>query len=155
MKSMSEFISKLEGYSELEVSIIRTTKINKVLKAIIKLSSIPREEEFKFKSRSQTLLDKWNKLLASEQGTPVAATNGTTESKVDDEEKSSAPAVIANDEESKAEVPKTEAKSCVQEEGDKTEKAVDVAPQSESKDVIEPSKTESNEKLEESDEASL
>lgn len=72
MKQMSEFVSKLEGYADLEVSIIRATKINKVLKAILKLSTIPKEEEFKFKSRSQTLLDKWNKLLASDQDIPVA-----------------------------------------------------------------------------------
>ncbi|RDL36660.1 uncharacterized protein BP5553_06012 [Venustampulla echinocandica] len=75
MKQMSEFVTKLEGYSELEVSIIRATKINKVLKAILKLNTIPREEEFKFKSRSQSLLDKWNKLLASQQGTPGAPAN--------------------------------------------------------------------------------
>lgn len=73
MKQMSEFVSKLEGYADLEVAIIRATKINKVLKAILKLSSIPKEEEFQFKPRSQTLLDKWNKLLATEQGTPIAA----------------------------------------------------------------------------------
>jgi hypothetical protein len=87
MKQMSEFVSKLEGYAELEVSIIRATKINKVLKAILKLTTIPKEEEFQFKPRSQTLLDKWNKLLASEQGTPSApatTTNGaTTEAKAD------------------------------------------------------------------------
>lgn len=85
MKQMSEFISKLEGYSELEVSIIRATKINKVLKAIIKLSAIPKEEEFNFKSRSQTLLDKWNKLLAGEQSNPAASatTNGTSENKIE------------------------------------------------------------------------
>lgn len=78
MKQMSEFVTKLEGYADLEVSIIRQTKINKVLKAILKLPTIPREEEFQFKPRSTALLDKWNKLLASEQGTPVtaAATNG-------------------------------------------------------------------------------
>ncbi len=82
MKSMSEFVSKLEGYADLEVSIIRATKINKVLKAILKMSSIPKEEEFNFKPRSQSLLEKWNKLLlANEQGEPsttAAATNGTT-----------------------------------------------------------------------------
>lgn len=78
---MSEFVSKLEGYAELEVSIIRATKINKVLKAILKLPSIPKEEDFRFKPRSQSLLDKWNKLLASEQGTPAA--NGTSETKVE------------------------------------------------------------------------
>lgn len=78
MPSMSEFISLLEKFVDLEGSIIRTTKINKVLKAILKLDAIPREEEFQFKKRSQTLLDKWNKLLASD--TPANGVNGTSES---------------------------------------------------------------------------
>lgn len=89
MKQMSEFVTKLEGYADLEVSIIRVTKINKVLKAILKLSVIPKEEEFQFKPRSQTLLDKWNKLLASEQGTPAAApttANGTSPVKTEAED---------------------------------------------------------------------
>ena len=78
MKQMSEFITKLEGYAVLESSIIRGTKINKVLKAILKLPVIPKEEEFKFKPRSSTLLEKWNKLLSSEQGTPAVAPKATT-----------------------------------------------------------------------------
>ncbi|PHH89035.1 hypothetical protein CDD83_6732 [Cordyceps sp. RAO-2017] len=77
MKSMSDFISVLESFVDLEVSIIRATKINKVLKAILKLESIPKEEEFQFKKRSQSLLDKWNKLLAGDaSGPPSASTNG-------------------------------------------------------------------------------
>lgn len=98
MKQMSEFVTKLEGYADLEVSIIRTTKINKVLKAILKLSAIPKEEEFQFKPRSQSLLDKWNKLLASEQGTPVApGTNGTAaEPKAEEEETKASPADPTN-----------------------------------------------------------
>jgi hypothetical protein len=77
MKLMSDYVTKLEGFPDLEVSIIRATKINKVLKAILKLDNIPKEDEFKFKSRSQVLLDKWNKLLAVD-GTPAAeAVNGT------------------------------------------------------------------------------
>lgn len=76
MKQMSEYITMLEDCRELEVSIIRVTKINKVLKAILKLESIPREEEFHFKDRSQVLLDKWNKLMANEAGSAPAATNG-------------------------------------------------------------------------------
>lgn len=81
MKQMSEFVTKLEGYADLEVSIIRATKINKVLKAILKLPNIPREDTFSFKARSQTLLDKWNKLLASETtfATPAASTNGAAD----------------------------------------------------------------------------
>ncbi|KAK2589839.1 hypothetical protein QQS21_012477 [Conoideocrella luteorostrata] len=78
MQSMSDFIGLLEKFGNLEVSIIRETKINKVLKAILKLDTIPREEEFQFKKRSQTLLDKWNKLLAGDASTN--GVNGTAES---------------------------------------------------------------------------
>ncbi|KAI1764813.1 hypothetical protein GGR53DRAFT_301258 [Hypoxylon sp. FL1150] len=78
MKSMSEFLAKLETFPDLEVSIIKATKINKVLKAILKLEIIPKEEEFQFKPRSQTLLDKWNKLLATDGAASgsASATNG-------------------------------------------------------------------------------
>lgn len=100
MKQMSEYVSKLEGYADLEVSIIRATKINKVLKAILKLAVIPKEEVFQFKPRSQTLLDKWNKLLASEQGTPAAATASTngalTEPKTDAEDSKASPTEPTN-----------------------------------------------------------
>jgi len=77
MKQMSDYLQMLESFDGIEVSIIRATKINKVLKAILKLGTIPREEEFNFKSRSKTLLDKWNKLMADGTPTPAAAsTNG-------------------------------------------------------------------------------
>ncbi|KAI0140997.1 hypothetical protein F4776DRAFT_676896 [Hypoxylon sp. NC0597] len=78
MKSMSEFLAKLETFPDLEVSIIRITKINKVLKAILKLETIPKEEEFQFKPRSQSLLDKWNKILAADTGAaaPANGVNG-------------------------------------------------------------------------------
>lgn len=78
MQPMSEFLAKLETFPDLEVAIIRVTKINKVLKAIIKLEFIPKEDEFKFKPRSQSLLDKWNKILSTD-GAPAstpATTNG-------------------------------------------------------------------------------
>ena len=78
MKLMSDYVTKLEGFPDLEVSIIRATKINKVLKEILKLTSIPKEDEYKFKPRSQVLLDGWNKLLSAD-GTPAAPAevNGT------------------------------------------------------------------------------
>ncbi|KAJ8126142.1 hypothetical protein O1611_g7497 [Lasiodiplodia mahajangana] len=92
MKQVSDFLAKLETFPDLDVSIIRVTKINKVLKAILKLETIPKEEEFQFKPRSQTLLDKWNILLASDGG-PAPATasstnangvNGTTNAATED-----------------------------------------------------------------------
>ncbi|KAL7824220.1 hypothetical protein V8C26DRAFT_385315 [Trichoderma gracile] len=81
MKSMSSFIDVLEkNYDDLEVSIIKSTKINKVFKAILKLDSIPKEDEFHFKKRSQALLDKWNKLLSTESA-PANGVNGASEAK--------------------------------------------------------------------------
>ncbi|KLU84182.1 hypothetical protein MAPG_03227 [Magnaporthiopsis poae ATCC 64411] len=78
MKAMSDYIQKLEVMPELEVGIIRATKINKVLKAILKLDNIPKEDEFKFKPRSKELLDKWTKLLAEGGSAPAkgAVSNG-------------------------------------------------------------------------------
>ena len=74
---MSDFLAKLETFPDLEDTIIRATKINKVLKAILKLEAIPKEEEFSFKPRSQKLLEKWNKILLNEASAPTSAsTNG-------------------------------------------------------------------------------
>ncbi|CAN8099300.1 unnamed protein product [Discula destructiva] len=70
MKLMSEYLLKLEGFPDLDSDIIRTTKINKVLKAMLKLDNIPKEEEFEFKPRSQVLLDKWTRVLAASDVVP-------------------------------------------------------------------------------------
>lgn len=72
MPLMADFITKLEKLENLEANIIRATKINKVLKAILKLKEIPREDEFQFKPRSQALLDIWNKVLEA----PAADASG-------------------------------------------------------------------------------
>ena len=63
---MADFLSELEGYPDLEGSIIRATKIHKVLKQMIKLEHIPLEEEFKFRDRSAKLLAKWNDTLSND-----------------------------------------------------------------------------------------
>lgn len=87
---MSSYIKKLENYGDLEVSIIKATKINKVLKALVKLNTIPKDEEFKFRERSIEMLTKWNKLLGNEPADAddkkdEPATNGVHK---DDKEKS-------------------------------------------------------------------
>lgn len=67
MPQMATYIKKLEAYDDkLEVSIIRNTKINKVLKGIIKLNSIPKDEEYNFRERSVKLLGVWNQILGAE-----------------------------------------------------------------------------------------
>jgi hypothetical protein len=75
MPAMHQHMRTLENYNDLDGSIIRSTKINKVLKAIIKLGTIPREHEFQFKKRSQDILTSWGKQLdEAAAGTPAAAT---------------------------------------------------------------------------------
>lgn len=78
MAAMSNYISKLETHADLEVSIIRATKINKVLKAIIKLNSIPKDEEYHFRRRSIDILAKWKNLLESDVA-PAPAPAATEE----------------------------------------------------------------------------
>lgn len=106
---MAQYIKKLEDYENLEVSIIRTTKINKVLKAMIKLNTIPKDEEFSFRKRSVDLLGKWNKLLGAEPtegdgpadeketGKSTPATNGVHEENAE-QKKEAKPEVAASTE---------------------------------------------------------
>lgn len=77
---MSNYLSKVEAHPDLEGSILRATKIHKVLKAMIRLDSIPKDDEYHFKKRSRELLDKWNKTLASD---PSAAAEKEDDTKVD------------------------------------------------------------------------
>ncbi|KAJ5591794.1 uncharacterized protein N7459_002163 [Penicillium hispanicum] len=66
MATMATYFDKLEKHADLEVSIIRSTKINKVLKMIVKLNSIPRDEEFNFRHRSVSILSSWKAILDSD-----------------------------------------------------------------------------------------
>ena len=81
---MSTYLAKLESYPELEGSIIRATKIHKVLKAMIRLPSIPQDAEYGFKKRSVDLLSKWNKVLADD---PAGAGDKDDDDKKDDDKK--------------------------------------------------------------------
>jgi len=92
MSNMADFFAQLESYENLEPAIIRATKIHKVLKAIVKLASIPREEEFNFKKRSATLLEVWNKRMEADgDAVPMSATepkSAPVEEKPEAEQKS-------------------------------------------------------------------
>ncbi|KAJ5780843.1 hypothetical protein N7457_006003 [Penicillium paradoxum] len=82
MASMATYFDKLEKHSDLEVSIIRSTKINKVLKMIVKLNSIPRDEEFNFRHRAMSILSNWKNILDADTPGPAdkddkPATNGS------------------------------------------------------------------------------
>lgn len=86
---MSDFLSELETYPDLEGSIIRTTKIHKVLRQMLKLPSIPLDEEFHFKTRSLDLLAKWNETLSND---PSGGGAGDKDDEVKPETSATAPA---------------------------------------------------------------
>ncbi|KNG46483.1 pwwp domain-containing protein [Stemphylium lycopersici] len=117
MTSMSEYLKQLEAHEDLEAEVIKKTKVHKVLRAIMKLESIPMEDDFGFKKRSTELLTKWSGALASDpestgangvkneereksesakEEAPVAekpaeTTEGKTEKAAEDEKKEDAP----------------------------------------------------------------
>lgn len=109
---MSDFLAELETYRDLEGSIIKTTKINKVLKAIIKLPSIPLDEEYGFKERSIKLLAKWNEILSNDAAT----------------------APPANKEGAKAETAASTTNGNAAESKEKSEKGESTVPENEAKD---------------------
>lgn len=80
MGDMAGHFNTLEQYKELEVNIIKNTKIHKVLKAILKLDHVPKDEEHGFKKRSDALLSGWMDAMTKEDeaGRSGPATNGDT-----------------------------------------------------------------------------
>jgi hypothetical protein len=66
MASTSRLLQHLEETGRIEASILKSTKIHKVMKAITKLApdTIPREEEYRFVSRARDLLDLYMNVLA-------------------------------------------------------------------------------------------
>lgn len=136
MAGMADFFSQLEGYENLEPSIIRTTKIHKVLKAIVKLSTIPKDEEFNFKKRSHAMLEIWNKRMESDgekapesaveakSAEPEPTTNGETK----------LPAAV--EEKADAEPAKTEEAAEAAEKADEIEEKVEAQADEAKKDAV-------------------
>jgi hypothetical protein len=92
MADMAEHFKSLEEYKGLEPEIIKLTKIHKVLKAIIRLNSIPKDDEYGFKKRSHELLGHWNKALAADtSGGGVDGDDAKTNGIAHDEDASKSP----------------------------------------------------------------
>jgi hypothetical protein len=63
MPAVSDHLKWLEGH-DIDAEVIRHTKMHKVLKALLKLRSIPRDEEFSIRARSMKLLEMMNGRLS-------------------------------------------------------------------------------------------
>jgi hypothetical protein len=135
MSAMAEFFGQLEKYDNLEPSIIRTTKIHKVLKAIVKLASIPKDEELGFKKRSADLLEIWNKRM---EGEGEAAPKSAADDKAPETNGETAAAPAASEEPAEPKVDVEEAAD----KADEIEKKVEEL-------TVEPAAEQSEEKIEE------
>ncbi|KAJ4424141.1 hypothetical protein N0V82_001189 [Gnomoniopsis sp. IMI 355080] len=78
LREMSDCLTKLEGYPDLEASIIRSTRIHKVMMAILKLERLPKDDEFRVSvgSRAQALLDDYELTLMTTGDSPKAVLDG-------------------------------------------------------------------------------
>lgn len=153
MSAMADFFTQLENHNDLEPAIIRTTKIHKVLKAIVKLSSIPKDEEFHFKKRSATMLEIWNKRMEADgEAAPASATEPKS---APPEEMADEKALVTNGETKPELVVEAENEDETKEGADKEteEKAVEAADQIEDKVVEEASKGSTTQAVEEPPEA--
>ncbi|KAH9205167.1 hypothetical protein DL95DRAFT_95417 [Leptodontidium sp. 2 PMI_412] len=92
MKTMSAYLKKLDHIGDPPQSILRATRITKLLKKITNLDEIPRNGKYSFKDRATTLLEKWGTSSEKEDqttfstGRPIKH-DGTELSAIADEEK--------------------------------------------------------------------
>ncbi|KAF2875017.1 hypothetical protein BDV95DRAFT_626569 [Massariosphaeria phaeospora] len=143
MSNMSDYLKQLEEHSDLEAEVIKKTKVHKVLKAIIKLQPIPKEEEYQFKKRSTDLLAKWTGALAADHDTvgesSVVVTSEPATNGVHQEEEKQADAVVIAAEKTEVSVEPSKADDAngdVPVEDTKVEAPV-VAPDSSTEEVAE------------------
>ncbi|KAL7415413.1 hypothetical protein BDY24DRAFT_382883 [Mrakia frigida] len=82
MPSADQMFTIIEAYNAMTITQLQVSKIGKVMRKIAALPSIPREEEFNFKTRAAKLMGKWQTQLnsagANEDGGAHAA-NGKAE----------------------------------------------------------------------------
>lgn len=77
LPGLSRFLSKLESFGELPASILLTTKIHKVCKAVLKLENVPGDDIYQFKARFSALRDIYCKTLIQSEQQSGARTGDT------------------------------------------------------------------------------
>ncbi|KAJ9475129.1 ISWI one complex protein 4 [Pseudozyma hubeiensis] len=81
MPSADATFKTVEEYDGMTADHLRTTKIGKVMKRVMQLSDIPRDDEFHFKARAEKLCAKWGAIMAGGDAPKEAAPEGSSEPK--------------------------------------------------------------------------
>ncbi|WVF73081.1 hypothetical protein IAT40_007900 [Kwoniella sp. CBS 6097] len=115
MPTYDELFKTIESYNAMTIDALQYSKIGKVMKKIVTLSEIPRNEEFKITDRASKLMHQWTDFIASSESKPngsasatEAAANGNGNGNGDAEKKEekaseSAPAAEEKKDEAEAE----------------------------------------------------
>lgn len=77
MPSADATFKVVEEYDGMTAEHLRTTKIGKVMKRVMQLADIPRDDEFHFKDRAEKLCAKWGAIMAGSEAPKEAATEGS------------------------------------------------------------------------------
>jgi hypothetical protein len=84
LEDLDKTMKQVEGYEGITAEVLRVTKIGKVMRRVVQLPSIPRDDEFKFKERAEKLCEKWAAVFSAAKGSTTddaANTNGASEPK--------------------------------------------------------------------------
>ncbi len=104
MPSADASFKTIEEYDGMTAEHLRTTKIGKVMKRVMQLLDIPRDDEFHFKERAEKLCAKWGAIMAggdghkeasAGEGSEPAKENGDGSSHAEPEAKSESEAPAA------------------------------------------------------------
>ncbi|OCF61281.1 hypothetical protein L486_00928 [Kwoniella mangroviensis CBS 10435] len=76
MPSYDDLFKTIESYDSMTIDALQYSKIGKVMKKIMTLNEIPRNEEFKITDRASKLMHQWTDFIASSENKPNGAANG-------------------------------------------------------------------------------
>lgn len=69
----------IEEYDGMTADHLRTTKIGKVMKRVMQLNDVPRDDEFHFKERAEKLCAKWGAIMAGGDAVKESTGEGSSE----------------------------------------------------------------------------
>lgn len=89
MTQLSNLLTQLEAFPDLEAQVITATKINKVMRALVKKADLPKEQELSIRSRAYALLDEYELTLLvgddNEPRSPQKSAERVEQKRVDEE----------------------------------------------------------------------
>ncbi|KZT71650.1 hypothetical protein DAEQUDRAFT_91074 [Daedalea quercina L-15889] len=84
MPALDQLFSTVENYQNMSIQYLTFSKIGKVMRHINALpkDKVPRDDEFHFKDRAKSLVDKWHDILNENKGKPNGAAAAGESAKV-------------------------------------------------------------------------